>query len=44
LQADLATISTNSEHVTSPDSSHYVFFDDPQTVVDALAWVLEQGA
>jgi len=40
LQVELATISTNSQHVTLPDSGHFVFIDDPQAVVDGLAWVL----
>jgi pimeloyl-ACP methyl ester carboxylesterase len=42
LQAELAAASTNSQRITSPDASHYVFVDDPQAVIDGLAWVLQE--
>ena len=42
LQVELAAISTNSQHVTLPESSHAVHWDDPQAIVDGLAWVLQQ--
>ncbi len=42
LQVELATISTNSQHVTLPESGHEVYIDDPQAIVDGLAWILQQ--
>ncbi len=42
LQVELAAISTNSQHVTLPESGHMVHMDDPQAIVDGLAWILQQ--
>jgi len=42
LQVELAAISTNSQHVTLPESGHEVYIDDPQAIVDGLAWILQQ--
>ena len=39
---ELAAISTNSQHVTLPESGHMVPMEDPQAIVDGLAWVLQQ--
>ncbi len=39
---ELAAISTNSQHVTLPESGHMVPADDPQAIVDGLAWILQQ--
>jgi len=37
LQADLATLSTSSEHRTIADAGHYVHIDRPDAVVAAIA-------
>ncbi|MCL1692621.1 MAG: alpha/beta hydrolase, partial [Actinomycetia bacterium] len=42
LQVELAAISTNSQHVTLPESGHMVHMEDPQAIVDGLAWILQQ--
>jgi hypothetical protein len=40
LQADLATLSTTSVHLTAARGGHFVYVDDPDTVIDALTQVI----
>lgn len=42
LQADLATLSTNSEHIVLADSGHLVMIDRPDAIVDAVSTILQQ--
>ena len=44
LQADLATRSTRSLHLTASRGGHFVHHDDPDTVLEAIRWVLEASA
>jgi pimeloyl-ACP methyl ester carboxylesterase len=41
LQADLATLSSNSRQVIAEDAEHYVHLDRPELVIDAIREVLE---
>ena len=36
LQVELASLSTHSRHVVVEGSSHYIQYDDPELVVDAI--------
>ena len=42
LQADLITLSTNSRHIIAERSSHYIHVDQPDVVVDAIKWVVDE--
>jgi pimeloyl-ACP methyl ester carboxylesterase len=42
LQADLSALSTNSRHIIAEGSSHYVHLDQPDVVVDAIKWVVDE--
>ncbi|MCP3937341.1 MAG: alpha/beta hydrolase [Actinomycetia bacterium] len=44
LQADLASLSTRRIHRTIPDSGHFIQNDDPQAVIDAITWILDEVA
>ena len=41
LQADLATLSSNSEHLIAEDAAHYVHLDQPELVIDAIREVVD---
>jgi polyhydroxybutyrate depolymerase len=43
LQRDLAGLSTNSTFVTVDESGHFIHFDQPELVVDAIRDVVEGG-
>jgi pimeloyl-ACP methyl ester carboxylesterase len=40
LSADLATLSTNSTHITAETAGHYVHVDEPQLVISAITQML----
>ncbi|MFZ5858489.1 MAG: alpha/beta fold hydrolase [Chloroflexota bacterium] len=40
LQAELAALSTNSEHIVVKDSAHAIQLDQPQAVIDAIRKVV----
>lgn len=42
MQGELAALSTNSEHVIAEKSTHYIQEDEPEIVIDAIRWVVEQ--
>ena len=41
LQAELAALSTNSEHIVVKDSSHAIQLDQPDVVIDAIRRMIE---
>jgi len=41
LQADLATISSSSVHITAQDAGHYIHVDAPQVVIDAITQMVQ---
>jgi pimeloyl-ACP methyl ester carboxylesterase len=43
MQRELAALSTNSKHIIAERSSHYIHVDQPELVVDAIRWVVEQA-
>jgi pimeloyl-ACP methyl ester carboxylesterase len=43
LQADLATLSSNSRQVIAEDAGHYVHLDQPELVIDAIRAVLNEA-
>jgi pimeloyl-ACP methyl ester carboxylesterase len=43
LQTDLAALSRHSTHVVVPGSGHYIHNHDPDTVIAAIASVIEQA-
>lgn len=43
LQEDHATRSTNSQLIPAEASGHFVHNDEPELVVDAIMWVLEEA-
>jgi pimeloyl-ACP methyl ester carboxylesterase len=43
LQKELATSSTNSRHIIAERSGHYIHLDQPEVVIDATGWVVEQA-
>lgn len=42
LQNDLASLSSNSTHVTATKAGHYIQVDEPQLVIDAIRKVIEE--
>ncbi|MBI5957414.1 MAG: alpha/beta hydrolase [Chloroflexi bacterium] len=44
LQTDLATMSSNSQHIFAEKSGHMIQDDEPALVVEAVQWVVEQIA
>ena len=42
LQDELAALSTNSKHVVAEKSTHYIHEDEPEIVIDAIRWVVEE--
>lgn len=42
LQTELATLSSESQHIISEQSSHLMYFDQPDLIVDAVRDVLTQ--
>lgn len=42
LQEELAALSTNSKHVVAEKSTHYIQEDEPELVIDAIRWVVEE--
>ena len=42
LQRELAQLSTNSRHVLSGESQHFIQQDEPELVIEAILWVLEE--
>jgi hypothetical protein len=42
LQRELAQLSTNSRHVISEESQHFIQQDEPELVIEAILWVLEE--
>jgi hypothetical protein len=44
LQADLARLSSEGRLVTDPTSGHFIHFDNPGLVVNAIVEVAEQGS
>ena len=42
LHEELAALSSHSRHALVPDASHYIQVDQPQQVVDAVLWVVEE--
>lgn len=43
MQRDLATLSSNSRHVIAEKSTHYIHNDEPELVIDAIRWAVEQA-
>jgi pimeloyl-ACP methyl ester carboxylesterase len=43
LQVDLTALSTNSRHIIAEQSSHYIHMDQPDVVVDAIQWVVDEA-
>ena len=43
LQRDLATLSSTSRHIIAEKSGHYIHEYEPQLVVDAIRWVVEEA-
>ena len=43
LQAELAALSTNSEHIVVEDSHHAIQLDQPQAVIDVIRKVVEMA-
>jgi pimeloyl-ACP methyl ester carboxylesterase len=41
LQADLATRSTNARQVIAEKSGHYIQFDEPGLVIDAIRQIVD---
>lgn len=41
LQADLATISSSSVHITAQDAGHYIHVDAPLVVIDAITQMVQ---
>ena len=44
LQDDLASRSTRSLHLTATQGGHFVHHDDPDTVLEAIRWVLAEAS
>ncbi len=44
LQEDYATYSTNSRHIVLEDTDHMVMLTDPDMVIEAIQWVLDEIA
>jgi len=44
LQAELAALSSNSTWTVVEDATHYVHFDNPQIVIEAIDHILKQAA
>lgn len=42
LQADYATYSTNSQFIIAEHSGHFVMDSEPELIVDAIFWILDQ--
>jgi pimeloyl-ACP methyl ester carboxylesterase len=42
MQRELAQLSTNSRHVLSGESQHFIQQDEPELVIEAILWVLEE--
>lgn len=42
LQDQLAGLSTNSTHLIAEQSPHYIQFYQPELILDAVAWILNQ--
>ena len=42
LQADLARLSTNSQHVVATKSGHFIQQDQPHLIIDAIRWVVKK--
>lgn len=42
MQQELAQLSTNSRHVISEKSQHFIQQDEPELVIEAILWVLEE--
>ncbi len=42
LQREIAMLSTNSKHVIADNSTHYIHEDEPEIVIDAIRWVVEE--
>ena len=42
MQRELAQLSTNSRHVISEKSQHFIQQDEPGLVIEAILWVLEE--
>lgn len=43
MQRELAALSTNSKHVIADNSTHYIHEDEPEIVIDAVRWVVEEA-
>lgn len=43
MQRELAALSTNSKHVIADNSTHYIHEDEPEIVIDAIRWVVEEA-
>lgn len=41
MQKELAALSSNSKHVVASTSNHYIHYDEPQLVVDAILELVE---
>lgn len=44
LQRELVQLSTNSRHLISHKSDHFIQQDEPQLVIEAILWVLEEAS
>jgi pimeloyl-ACP methyl ester carboxylesterase len=44
LQRELVQLSTNSRHVISEQSQHFIQQDEPELVIKAILWVLEEAS
>jgi pimeloyl-ACP methyl ester carboxylesterase len=43
MQSELVALSTNSQHIIAEESGHYIHEDQPDLVIDAIRWVVEQA-
>ena len=44
MQQELAQLSANSRHVISEKSQHFIQQDEPELVIEAILWVLEEAS
>lgn len=44
LQEDLLSLSTNSQHLFSPGSGHYIQIDQPEIIIEAITNIIESLA
>ena len=42
LQAELVNLSSRSQHIISTDSGHFMYWDQPELIIDAVCHVVNE--